>query len=171
MGEEHTLIRITSLVRHSHLVQRWGPVLLWMAGIFYFSSRPTLPSPFSSSTFGSFFHAVGHFGEYAILAALLYRALVKQGQHERTKANPGEGKSPESDINRPLQHRSLGLSFLIALFFGFLDELHQGFVPGRETELADLVLDTLGMGVALTVIARAVQGRRVLPSRESRGGG
>ena len=36
--------------------------------------------------------------------------------------------------------------------FALLDEAHQHFVPGRDAELADLVLDAMGMGVALIVI-------------------
>ena len=147
----NTLARIISLFRHSYVAQRWVPVLFWMAGIFYFSSRPTLPPPFSSSRYGSFFHNVAHFGEYAILSALLHRALVKQHRPGKAKVNPGEDEL-QSETNWLSNHRPLGLSFGIALLFALLDEAHQHFVPGRDAELADLVLDAMGMGVALIVI-------------------
>jgi len=149
-GKGEGEICLFSIFRTS--VCRWAPVLVWMAVISYFSSRSTLPSPFSSPKYGAFFHSVAHFGEYAILSALLYRALVKQHRPERAKANPGEDDPPEPDINSPSEHRPLGLSFGIALLFALLDEAHQHFVPGRDAELADLVLDAMGMGVALIVI-------------------
>ena len=167
----NTLARIINLLRYSHLAQRWGPVLFWMAGIFYFSSRATLPPPFSSPRYGTFFHGAAHFGEYAILATLLYLALVKQCQPEGAKANPGESEFLRPRDDRPMEHRPFTLSFLIALLFALLDELHQGFVPGREAELADLALDAVGMSVALIVIACLGQGGMVLPSREGRGSG
>jgi len=43
---------------------------------------------------------------------------------------------------------------LIGFLFALLDELHQGFVPGRDAELADIVVDAVGMGVALIAIGR-----------------
>lgn len=125
---------------------RWAPVLVWMAVISYFSSRSTLPSPFSSSRYGPFFHSVAHFGEYAILVALLYRALSGGWPVEEQPVTPM--------YSGPLAGKGqLVYSFLIGLLFALLDELHQGFfVPGRDAELADLVLDAMGMGVALIVI-------------------
>ena len=143
-------------------VSHWAPVLLWMAVISYFSSRSTLPSPFSSPKYGAFFHSVAHFGEYAILSALLYRALAKQYQLVGAKANPGEGESLELEIKCwPLEHRSLGLSFITALLFALLDELHQSFIPGRDAELVDVAVDAVGMSVGLIVIRRglAFEGR------------
>jgi VanZ family protein len=71
----NALAYIIELFRRSRLVQRWAPVFIWMAGIFYFSSRPEplgfLPSPTQRGPVGK----VAHFGEYAGLAALLHRAL------------------------------------------------------------------------------------------------
>ena len=145
--------RIINLLRYSHLAQRWSPVLFWMAGIFYFSSRATLLPPFSSPRYGTIFHSAAHFGEYAVLATLLYLALVKQCQPEGAKANPGEGEFLGPRDDRPMEHRAFTLSFLIALLFALLDELHQGLVAGRKAELADLALDVVGMDVALIVIA------------------
>ena len=142
-------------------VCRWAPVLVWMAVISYFSSRSTLPSPFSSPKYGAFFHSVAHFGEYAILSALLYRALAKQYQLVGAKANPGEGESLELEIKCwPLEHRSLGLSFITALLFALLDELHQSFIPGRDAELVDVAVDAVGMSVGLIVIRRWLGLRR-----------
>lgn len=166
--EEKGLLRPIGWLRHRPLINLWGPVFLWMAVIFFFSSRQTLPPPFSSSRYGSFFHSVAHFGEYAILAALLCRALVRQCQPERATAKPGEDEL-ESDINWPSECRLLGLSFGIALLFALLDEVHQEFVPGRDAELADVALDVAGMAAALTVIRRWYQLRSEGSAKEQEG--
>lgn len=42
-----------------------------------------------------------------------------------------------------------GFAFCVATLWGFSDELHQAFVPGRTAELGDLVADTLGSGVGV----------------------
>ena len=150
--EEKGLLRPIGWLRHRPLINLWGPVFLWMAAIFFFSSRQTLPPPFSSSRYGSFFHSVAHFGEYAILSALLCRALVRQHQPKGVEPNPGEDEPLERDINLPVEHRRLVLSFAIALLFALLDEVHQEFVPGRNAELADVALDAMGVSVALILI-------------------
>lgn len=110
-------------------VKRWLPVLLWMAGIFYFSSRPDplgfLPSSEQRFSWGNF----AHFAEYAVLFILLYRTLSRS--------------------------RARLYSFtpaLIALAYAILDELFQELVPDRGFELADIGRDVTGIVAAMGVI-------------------
>lgn len=42
-----------------------------------------------------------------------------------------------------------GFAFCVSTFWGFSDELHQAFVPGRTAEFADIVADTVGSGVGV----------------------
>jgi VanZ family protein len=75
---------------------------------------------------------IAHLSEYAILAALWLRALVR-----------GRGLTP----------RSAGLLALaISVAWAILDEVHQSFVPSRSASLADVLVDTAGALIALTVI-------------------
>jgi VanZ family protein len=74
---------------------------------------------------------MAHLSEYAILAALWLRALVRD-----------RGMSP----------RSAGLIALaISAAWAALDEAHQSLVPSRSASLADVGLDTTGALIALTV--------------------
>ncbi len=53
-------------------ISHWGPVLLWAAVIFAFSSIPSLGT--GLGTWDLVLRKLAHMTEYAILGALLYRA-------------------------------------------------------------------------------------------------
>jgi VanZ family protein len=75
---------------------------------------------------------LAHLSEYAILAVLWRRAFVR---------------------GRNLTPRSAGvLALAISVAWAILDELHQSFVPSRSASLADVLVDTVGAVVALTVV-------------------
>ncbi|MBI5232109.1 MAG: VanZ family protein [Coriobacteriales bacterium] len=93
----------------------WIAVLCWAAIIFFMSSKPGSQIP---GRFG----AVAHVVEYAVLAGLLVVALAG-------RARPGA---------------VVALAVLAASVYGITDEIHQAFVPGRVSDVADWGLDTLG---------------------------
>ena len=43
------------------------------------------------------------------------------------------------------------LAFSIAILYGVLDELHQGFVQGRDSSLGDIFFDSAGIILASMV--------------------
>ncbi len=69
-----------------------------------------------------------HMTEYAILAALLWRA----------RRQPVRG-----DI-RPWQWSDAGFALLVAIAFAASDEFHQSFVPSREGRVGDIFIDGAG---------------------------
>ncbi len=116
----------------------WGPALAHMALIFWASSIPKLgrlPGDISDHT--------AHFAAYAVLGALVVRALA---------AGRWAG------ITRGRAALAWGLS----VAYGATDELHQWFVPGRFSAVDDLVADALGAGAAVALIGAtaAVIGRQ-----------
>ncbi|MBC8249266.1 MAG: VanZ family protein [Anaerolineales bacterium] len=131
-----TLAYIIELLRRSRLARRWGPVFIWMAGIFYFSSRPDPLAFLPSSRRGIDIGNLAHIGEYAGLTALLHRALREQGSG--------------GDFSPTPPH--LCTLALISLAYAVLDELHQELVPGRDFELADIGHDLAGIIAALGLI-------------------
>jgi hypothetical protein len=114
----------------ARLTRRWGPVLLWAIGIFYFSSLPQPLGSLSGSQRGGLMGRGAHCAEYAGLAAWLYRAVV--GDHGR--------------------RRAFLTSFAAALVYALSDELHQELVPGRSFELVDVAYDVAGMILAFGFI-------------------
>ncbi len=109
----------------------WGPALLWMGGIFYLSSRSTLPGP-SNPFWNTLLKKGGHAIVYALLALLYRRAL-----------------QPAT--------RSNGLAWLLAALYAITDEAHQHFVPGRHATLTDWLIDGAGAALGLFLAARRTQ--------------
>ena len=116
-----------------HLLWLWLPVALDAALIFYLSSIPSLPSPpgpFSDKHF--------HFASYALLAALLVRALA-------------------SARIRDVTGRVAIGAFGLATLYGVTDEIHQMFVPPRTPDWRDVCADALGAMTGAVVVALAAK--------------
>jgi len=96
----------------------WAPVVLWAAVIFAFSSIPSLSS--GLGTWDLVLRKIAHLTEYAILGALLVRALA-----------------------RPW------LAILLGALYATSDEIHQHFVRGRHAAWYDVVIDTVGVTIGV----------------------
>jgi VanZ family protein len=83
-----------------------------------------------------------HFIEYLVLAALLARALrLSRGAWGLL--------------------RVAATAFALAFVWGYLDELHQAFVPGRDSSLGDVIADFTGSltGATLYAVTSALRAR------------
>jgi VanZ family protein len=109
-------------VAGSSLAARWLPVVLWAAVIFAFSAVPSLSS--GLGTWDFVLRKLAHVTEYAILGALLARAL------------------PDFP------------ALLAGIAYAATDELHQHFVPGRQGALLDLGIDAAGVLVGILLLNR-----------------
>ena len=100
----------------------WGPAVAWVGLVTVLShqSRPAVPLPLPDW--------VMHGAEFGVLALLLCRAVWHAG-HRVTPA-------------------TTALIIGVCALFGALDELHQGFVPGRDMSLKDGLADAAGAAVA-----------------------
>ncbi len=101
-------------------VKNWLFVFLYALLIFLLSSIPHDSSSFLFSFYMS--DKLLHLVEYTILGALLFNAFS----------------------DRMSLKKRFVLSFLLASLYGVTDELHQYFVPLRESDPLDLVADSLG---------------------------
>jgi len=118
-----------------------GLALLIAIGIFILSSVPGLGYP----SHPDFLNTIAHFLEYLALAVCLTVAL-----------------------NSP--RRKLWLTALIAIaiasLYGASDELHQYFIPGRNCDPVDWLVDTLGAVLGAALAVWQISGRQVKRSRE-----
>lgn len=135
----------------SGVLKYWGPPLIWMSAIFYFST-----DSFSGDNTGSllwkvfsFIHPeitresfasihfyirkAGHFTEYAILASLLFRAF-RSGAVERWRWKWAAG------------------SLLIAAVYALSDEYHQTLTRHRVGSIYDSLIDISGAVAALILL-------------------
>ena len=103
----------------------WVPVALYAGVIFYLSAQShpeeQLPSFLIKDVSDKVLHAV----EYGILSLLCYRAF-------RWAAGPAVAR------------QAVVLAIVAASVFGITDEVHQFFVPLRESSWQDWLADTIG---------------------------
>ncbi len=104
--------------RVSRVLSLWLPVVLWVAVIFALSSVPSLNS--GLGVWDLILRKLSHAGEFALLAALLLRAI-----------------------------RSFWPALVAAGAYAVTDELHQHFVRGRVGAARDVVIDVAGAVVGL----------------------
>jgi VanZ family protein len=113
-----------------------------MALIFYLSAQQSVGPELPAFT-----RVIAHFTEYALLAVLWAWAL-----------SPAIGG-----------RRALVFAAAIAFAYAISDEYHQSYVPGRDSDPVDVLVDTNGIAVALLAIswwsARRAASRRLPTSR------
>lgn len=104
----------------------WGPPLVWMSIIFFFSSRESVAVS-NVYTWNFVFFKTLHMIEYAGLYFLLFRAIL------------------QSDKSNDLKKRALTAAFVLAFLYAVSDEIHQTYVPTREGTFRDVGIDVIGM--------------------------
>ncbi len=128
----------------------WGPVVAWMAVIFWFSSQPDLPK--APATWLDFVIKKGaHALVYAVLAGLIWRALANR---QPRPAATGNGPVRGGRVVAPLLSAVSVQSFSLTLLYALSDEWHQTLVPGRHGRPFDVMVDLLGAAFALLLIHR-----------------
>ena len=109
-------------------VNLWLPVVLWAGVIFALSAIPSLGTGLGS--WDLVLRKLAHLGEYAVLGALLQRAV---------------GREP--------------LAILLGSAYAVTDEFHQTFVTGRQGAPLDWLVDTLGVTAGVLLFARWTSSR------------
>lgn len=139
-------------------LSRYGPVILWAALIFIFSSAlfsgsntSTIVRPLVQWVFPGISDAAlalvhglirkaGHFVEYAILALLAARAF----------------RTSSRDF---LRNHWFAVSLTFVALYALSDEFHQSFVASRTASIYDCLIDAAG-GLAALFIVRGRTRRR-----------
>jgi len=116
------------------IAARWLPAALWAALIFFLSSRQTLPEPPGPLGWDKLQHALG----YAAGGFLLARAAGVRG-------------------------RGMWIAIALGLLYGASDEVHQVFVPGRNSDVHDWLADATGVLAGVFI-------QRFFTLRRGRGG-
>ena len=101
----------------------WAPVVVWAAVIFAFSSLPSGSTELSD--WELVLRKLAHVTEYAVLAALLCRAL-----------------------------RRVVPAVVLAALYAVSDEVHQTFVDGRLGTPRDVAIDVVGIVVGVVAWRR-----------------
>ena len=108
-------------------VKWWLPVAVWMGVIFIGSSIARVPRVGDETLYG-LVHRAAHLLEFAVLGALLLRALSK---------------------DKPASKREIIITLIIIALYGASDEFHQRFTPGRSSEGISVLFDVAGGAVGM----------------------
>jgi VanZ family protein len=100
----------------------WLPVVIWAALIFTISSVPSLGS--GLGVWDTVLRKIAHVGEYAVLGALLYRAVRREPA-----------------------------AILLGSLYAVTDEVHQSFVTGRHGSPVDWLIDTVGVVLGVVLLS------------------
>ena len=112
----------------------WLPVLAYVAVIFALSAQPYLQSPLHFLNGDKIMHA----GEYLVLGLLLVRALRATLR-----------------VSRPLFAAMITIGLVLVV--GASDEFFQSFVPGRQSDVFDVLADLAGGAIAQLVYVTFVR--------------
>jgi hypothetical protein len=121
--------------------------LFYIAAIFILAGSPVVET---LSEFNPY--SLLHIPLYGILTFLLALSIVPISRRPK---DPSIQQS--SDSTRPRSKESTGLKLRlfivgwIAFAVGMFDEAHQLYVPGRDGSVTDVVLDVVGITLALVV--------------------
>ncbi len=114
-----------------HFVRYQSPALIWAAIIFYVSSLPAHKLPKFALLISD---KVIHAAIFLVLGLLVYHAL-----EPRVKVNI-------------FGWRRLLFAMVVVVVYGFIDEFHQSFVPGRKIDIMDATADAIGGVIAGAII-------------------
>jgi len=115
------------MLTHREFIKYHLPALIYALLIFSLSSFSSISTPELGLSFQDKLY---HMAEFAIFGFLLYRSL--------------------GNWKRLSQHR-YSFSFLFGAFWAVTDELHQYFVPGRDSSPWDLLADLLGLALVIFI--------------------
>jgi len=109
-------------------VGRWLPLIAACIGVWIVSSmsHPPVPAVFSFANADKLLHCAG----YSVLGALAFYGMRGRGWP-----------------------REALIAWVFVVLFGFSDEYHQSFVPGRDASLGDVAADAVGGAIGVGALA------------------
>src|SRR5437899_8893274 len=150
-----------SLQAKSHLVRGarvfliyWLPVIIWM-GVVFSASTSAFSARHTSRIIGPIlrwfkpdvtdetisrvqlvFRKGGHLSEYAVLGMLFWNAWRK----------------PVRGDQRPWSWHEAAIALAFSAAYAITDEIHQAFVPGRQAQATDVLIDSVGAAIGLLLL-------------------
>ncbi len=119
-------------------VKWWLPLIMWMGLIFIGSSIGNIPRVGDRTT-DSIVHRAAHVLEFAVLGALLLRAMNK---------------------GKLVTKREMITTLIIVTLYGASDEFHQRFTPGRNSEGLSVLFDAAGGAIGGWIYHERIVRRR-----------
>ena len=138
-----------------NFLYRWLPVGILLSFINYLSSRPSLHVVPSSwlplwleQKLAAYAIKIGTTGFWSYTLTLQPEFVVRKFGHFLVFGLLGEA------FFFALKSKRLG--FLLAVLMAVLDEVHQGFVPGRDCRFWDIIVDSAGAYFGASIMVELI---------------
>ena len=120
--------------------------ILYIAAIFLLAGSPIVEK---LSTFNP--HSLLHIPLYGILTVFLIFSIFPITPRRRSKTAPQKPTNQTKQINpRP----RIFIAGLMALGVAIFDEIYQIYIPQRNASITDVLLDLIGISLAVTLILK-----------------
>lgn len=106
------------------------PAIIYAVVVFLLSSVPGMNIPEYKFLVSD---KIMHFMEYALFAILIFRSFSQLFHKQKF-------------------HYVIVVSSFFLILFALLDEYYQKYIPGRESDVADVILDVLGASLILFLL-------------------
>lgn len=135
---------------------RWLPAAIILSFIYYLSSKPSLHVVSKSwlplwldQRLAAYSIKIGTTGFFSYTLSLQPEFIVRKLGHFAVFGLLGAAFF----FAMKSKHKAVLLTVLMAV----LDEVHQGFIPGRDCRFWDIVIDSAGAFCGVSVIARLIK--------------
>ena len=106
------------------------PAIIYALAIFLLSSIPGMNMPEYGFLVAD---KLLHFLEYALFAILIFRSFSQLFHNQKS-------------------HYVIIISSFFLILFALFDEYYQKYIPGRQSDVADVILDVLGASLILFLL-------------------
>ena len=133
--------RVFAETIQSRWIWYWLPVIAYASLIFYLSSLPHPEEELPKFLFEKIGDKLLHVVEYAVLGLLCYAAFRRAA-------------------GARIARRAVLVTIVAVSFYGMTDEVHQAFVPFRESSWLDWLADTAGGVIGALCASRMMERAR-----------
>lgn len=152
----------------------WLPSVIIMVIIFLFSSKPAIESSKDSMGITEFVLDVYEtlwnrdiIGEKRDEVSKILEVIVRKTAHFMEYAVLGKAFSYALWKQKMAKGKKILLALMFTILYAITDEVHQLFVPGRSGRVLDVLIDSMGAIVGVTVFAILI-GRTMKSSQDTR---
>ena len=142
-----------------HQYLAWFFVLLWMGVIFYLSHQSGNESGnLSSGISNTFLHGVQSLFPFIEIDEALFHHLIRKSAHFTAYFILGILVVHALGISKRIK---AVFALIICAVYAASDEFHQLFIPGRGSDVRDVMIDSIGAaaGISIYILCMAVAGR------------
>ncbi len=120
----------------------------YIAAIFLLADSPMVSdvTPFNP-------YSLLHIPLYGILTLLLILSFPPQRNRSIDGTNSIDSTNPSNPTNSS-NSSNLVIAGIIALVVAIADEIHQAYIPNRNASVVDVLLDTAGIGLSISIFLR-----------------